>query len=240
MAKKTTKKVSKKTVKKAVSSYDWTSQFNNPKVRKAIVKMVKATACVDDSDCILQADMSPEMFANTLLVYVPKAYKYLPKGLVADEAKQKALILLAELSKKDDGNGFARWTDPDPNTACALILMISKGVKSLDFTYSGGWDETSYDDCCSVEWHEGVMPQLEKKNVDYKVHEKCVHELFEEVKNETGVEDRDILYKFLDDSGAGDGNTYSQSLLIDLTQWKVMLHDMEEDEPWEDEDENDE
>ena len=233
MTKKTTKNVSKKTA----SSYDWTSQFNNPKVRKAIVKMVKATACQND-DCLLQADMSPEVFANTLLVYVPKAYKYLPKGLVADEAKQKAIVLLAELAKKEDGNGFARWSDPDPNTACALILMMSKGVKSLDFNYSGGWDETSYDDCCSIEWHDGAIP-LKGKTNDHKVYAKCETELFEEVKKETGVEDRDILYKFLDDSGAGDGTTYSQSLLIDLSDWKIVLHDLQEDEPWED-DENEE
>jgi hypothetical protein len=164
MTKKTTKDVSKKTA----SSYDWTSQFNKPKVRKAITKMVCETACIDKDGCLLQADMSPEMFANTLLVYVPKAYKYVPKGLIADEAKQKALVLLAELAQKNDSNAFSRWTDPDPNIACALILMMSKGVKSLDFNYSGGTDEISYDDCCSVVWHDGTIP-LKGKDDDYKV-----------------------------------------------------------------------
>ena len=165
MAKKTTNNVPKKTA----SSYDWTSQFNKPKVRKAITKMIRETACIDKDGCLLQADMSPEMFANTLLVYVPKAYKYVPKGLIADEAKQKALVLLAELSQKNDSNGFSRWSDPDPNIACALILMMSKGVKSLDFNYSGGTDEISYDDCCSVVWHDGTIP-LKGKDDDYKVY----------------------------------------------------------------------
>jgi hypothetical protein len=234
MANKTTKNVSKKTA----SSYDWTSQFNNPKVRKAITKMIRETACIDKDGCLLQADMSPEMFANTLLVYVPKAYKYVPKGLIADEEKQKAIVLLAELAQKNDSNSFSRWSDPDPKIACALILMMSKGVKSLDFNYSGGTDEISYDDCCSVVWHDGTIP-LKGKDDDYKVYAKYAAELFEEVKKETGVEDSDILYKFLDDSGAGDGNTYSQNLLIDLSEWKIDLHDLQEDEPWDD-DENEE
>ena len=212
------KKKTKKAPAKAKTAYDWTERFNAPAVRKAIVKMVKATAC-EDENCLLESRMSPDTFANTLITYIPKAYKYLPKGLVADEEKQKAIILLAELANKDVGNGWASYNDPDPNVACALLMLMSRGVKSLDFSYSGGWDETSYDESGpSIEYHDDAPPAISND------------ELWDWIKKELDIEAQEIFYKFLDDSGAGDGNTYSQMLLIDLADWKIKLHDYEEDE----------
>jgi hypothetical protein len=70
--------------------------------------------------------------------------------------------------------------------------------------------------------------------------QKFYGELFDWLKNETGVEARDILYAFLDDSGAGDGNTYSQMMKIDLEKWSVHLHDYEQDEYEDDEEESEE
>lgn len=211
------------------SHYDWSKKFKNKTVRESIIAMVNATVN-DDSNCLLDPDSSDEVFANTLLTYIPKAYKYLPEGVVGDESKRKAVNLLAQLAKKEDIN------EHDMNLACAFLILISRGVKSLDFGYSGGWDETSYNDDIVVGWQKGALPPvLDKKfKKDYGELRDFITEMFNEVKEETEITDGDILYRFLDDSGAGDGNTYFQWLLLDFSNFKFTMHDYEEDE-WEDE-----
>lgn len=220
------KKATKREIK---TNFDWLSHFNKAQTRKTIVSLLNV--CMDD-EFKIDAKATPEQFAEQVLGICPDAYKFLPESLVPDAERRKVLQTLNKLAEPDDNK---IWYRRD-NKAIppAVLALMSRGVKSLDFQYIGGWDETNYDEGApAIEFYDGVLNKADDKILngkDWKKSDAFRLDLFAWVKEETNVEAQDILYAFLDDSGAGDGNTYSQMMKLDLEKWKISLHDFEEDE----------
>lgn len=235
------KKKATKTVKtESESKFDWLAHFNKPQTRKTIARLIQSC---NDSEVKIDKKAKPEQFAEQVISFSPNSWKFLPKSLVPDAERRKVLDTLNKLAEPE-GEKF--WYRRD-NKAIppAILALMSRGVKSIDFQYSGGWDETSYDQQAPyIEFFPNALSKADDKRFNgnnYIESEKFTAELFDWLKAETGVEAQDILYAFLDDSGAGDGNTYSQMMKIDLEDWSVHLHDYEEDEnDYDDEEENEE
>jgi hypothetical protein len=233
------KKKATKTVKTASESkFDWLAHFNKAQTRKTIVRLLNA--CVDE-EVKIDTNAKPEQFAEQIISYSPNAWKFLPESLVPDPERRRVLETLNKLAEPDDSKIWYRRDNPF--IPPAILALMSRGVKSLDFQYSGGWDETSYDERApTVDFFPDALPKDEEKrsnSKDWQTVEKFYCDLFDWLKAETEVEAQDILYAFLDDSGAGDGNTYSQMMKIDLEKWSISLHDYEQDE-YEDDDEGEE
>lgn len=234
------KKKTTKTVKtESESKFDWLAHFNKQQTRKTIVRLISACS---DEEVKIDTNAKPEQFAEQIISYSPNSWKFLPKSLVPDTERRKVLETLNKLASPE---GEKSWYRRD-NTAIppAILALMSRGVKSLDFQYSGGWDETSYDEGApTVDFFPDSLSKADEKRLNsnkWDALQKLYGELFDWLKNETGVEAQDILYSFLDDSGAGDGNTYSQMMKIDLEKWSVHLHDYEQDEYEDDEEESEE
>ena len=228
MAKKNTKtKTKTKTNAAPVTNFDWAAHFKKAQTRKTIANLIES--CVEDA--VIDPKVSDEVFVTQILSSCPDAYKFLPEGLVPDAERRKVISTLNKLAKPETE---VSWYRRDNRTVpIAVLALMSIGVSSIDFQYSGGWDETSYDESAPrIDFHDGALAKSDQKRVDSKKwteSEKFCVEIFDWVKSETGVEARDILYAFLDDSGAGDGNTYSQNMKLDLAKWSINLHDYEED-----------
>ncbi len=234
MAKKNNKT---KTNTAPVTNFDWAAHFKKAQTRKTIANLVQS--CIED--VTIDPKVGDEVFVTQILSSCPDAYKFLPEGLVPDAERRKVISTLNKLAKPEtEGSWYRRDNRTVP---VAVLALMSIGVESIDFQYSGGWDETSYDERAPrIEFHDGALSKSDQKRLDNKKWTEseafCV-EIFDWVKEETGVEPQDILYAFLDDSGAGDGNTYSQNMKLDLAKWSINLHDYEEDEnDYDDEDEN--
>ena len=213
--------------------FDWNKSFDEESTRKSIMGFLVTTMKLDKSS--LQEEMNKTEFYAVLNAHLPDVKRFLPSDIKISEEEMKALALLHQLASKDV---LSHWNQPQPKIATALIALMSKGVISLDFQYSGGWDETSWDqDVPDVAYAAGTFSESQKN--EFKKNYGCKDaynlELFKWIKEQTEVDASDILYAFLSDSGAGDGNSYSQCFKISLDEWGLAEHSYEENEREEDE-----
>jgi len=222
------KKKANKTKNAPVTNFDWAAHFKKAQTRKTIASLMQS--CIEDAS--IDPKVGDEVFVTQILSSCPDAYKFLPEGLVPDAERRKVISTLNKLAKPENENG---WYRRDNRTVpVAVLALMSIGVESIDFQYSGGWDETSYyENAPRLEFYKDALSKSDQKRLDsskWAESEAFCGEILDWVKAETEVDARDILYAFLDDSGAGDGNTYSQNMKLDLAKWSINLHDYEEDE----------
>lgn len=218
--------------------YNWPQRFNAKTVRKGIVSAIHSTICSPDS-CLLKPFAPANSFAAMLLAYLPEAHSLLPANLASDSELKDARELLEEFSRNHPDEIWK--SDQTAAFAMSLLILQSRGVKSLDFGYLGGWDETSYDGVDDVAWLDSALPpELQQEFADRPdAKSEFAAELFSHIKAETGVTDHDIFYHFLDDTGAGDGRIYSQGMLLDMGTLEFVLHDYDLQEEEEDQEESD-
>ena len=185
--------------------------------------------CMDIKDMdFLSDDDSAQLFIATVVTEIPNSLLIVPKELVADFDTLKSKYLLSTLVKKEKDS---EWTRKVPDVFCALLFLMSKGVTRLTYTYQGGWDEISWDEVHpETSFHAG-LPEC-------KDYDALVNSVYAECEKTTGATATDILYGVLDDSGAGEGTTYSVDFTIDLTDFSTAMGEPEYDEAEEEEDDS--
>jgi hypothetical protein len=222
-------KTTKKKPANKTPKFDWTKSFKSKPVRRSIAKMVNEVLNLDDS--FLDENASLENFTTTLVALSPACEQFLPKEITIDRSKIKSIALLHQLaveSKKKERNFWS--PQADKNFINSAIALMSKGVTELDFTYSGGTDEISTFDDVLCEFHGKSYKSYDKQLTDSKE----VLKWLDSLPGESFINAFDMMYSFLDDSGAGPPE-YSQSFRIALFKWKCEKYGYEEDEYEEDE-----
>ena len=157
----------------------------------------------------------PAMLARVVVNAVPQSALWLPKSLIDEDAERDARQLLGQLA----------GDYPDENEMCGWLAMLKHGVAEVMVPYYGGTDQIDLaDDFQFTMMHGGAADGDALRN---------------DFKQASGLDLEDYFWKNLDDSGAGDGNTYSCNWITVLSpEFSQHTTDPEWDEPWEDE-END-
>lgn len=155
----------------------------------------------------------PNVIANVIANIAPQAAPYLPEGMVtaSTQDEQKARKLLEELAGEH----------PDTREMCGWFALMSKGVSRIEIEYYGGTD------------------QIDPSEDIYFISEgEQDSEVLSNVFNEaTGTDLHDTFWSHIDDSGAGDGNTYSCNWVVEMRghgEFNNYTTEPEWDEAWDD------
>jgi hypothetical protein len=217
-------KTTKKKPTNKTPKFDWAKSFKSKPVRRSIAAMVNQVLNLDDS--ILDENTSLENFNTTLVALSPACEQFLPKDIEIDRSKIKSVMLLHQLaveSKKKESNYWS--PQADKRFINSAIALMSKGVAELHFMYNGGTDEISTSDDVLCEFLGKTYKSYDKQLADSKAALKLLDGLPEE----SFINAFDMMYSFLDDSGAGPPE-YSQNFLINFFKWKHEKYGYEEDE----------
>lgn len=133
----------------------------------------------------------PNEIANVIASIAPQAAPYLPDGMVTNtHNEQKARKLLEELA------GEA----PDVREMCGWLALISKGVSTMQVAYYGGTDQIDLNEFFEFTSEGETDPDI-------------LHNAFSEA---GGGSLEDAFWSNVDDSGAGDGSTYSCYWIVEM------------------------
>ena len=196
----------------------WLDRLSDFRARKALATLVIRALRLPG--LVLDPKLEPKAVASTLIGYAPHARAFFPKSLSVDErcvrvstrALRAAVKLEAPLRPKDD---------PGPIAAAMLVALASRGVKSIDYLYAGGWDEVSMvEDDPTIEFL--VAPPGGKAGM-----RKATAQLATWLaKQHAEFRWSNLLFSLLEDSGAGPPE-YSQNFRIDLAAGRTRLYGWE-------------
>ena len=200
---------------KSKSEFNWEKLLEQKRTRIAIANMVSTCTA---GGVRLNSRGSIAAFVSGLITFAPEAEQFLPSNFCLDlkpVGRQKKRV--------KSGVPSSDGAVSDSALVCALLALMSKGVKELEFEYIGGWDETELSDAPHITFRN----ELHKSNFVGRGFSEAVirqsRTIINWVWNQTGVSNTDIMYRLMDDSGAGPPR-YSQSLTISLDTWKVKKH----------------
>jgi len=200
---------------KARATNEWSDRLARPATRKAIARLVEAALMHEEAR--LDPKLDPAAFASRLVGFAPRARAFLPAELTLDEklvkstAKEFKALLTAEQPKRPKD-------EPGPLVAAMIVALVSRGVKSLEYFYAGGWDSVSpIEDGPTVAF-------LTPPSGGTKGAAKATVQLVAWLKrHDPAFSINEIMYRLLDDSGAGPPE-YSQHFLIELTTGKLRKY----------------
>lgn len=134
----------------------------------------------------------PVEIANVIVNIAPQAAPYLPTGVVtkSTQDEQKARKLLEELAGEC----------PDVREMCGWFALISKGVSRMETEYYGGTDQID-------------LSEFFEFFSDGETDSDTLCNVFKEA---SGSDIHDVFWNHVDDSGAGDGTTYSCDWIVEL------------------------
>lgn len=208
-----------KTQTKTQKQFSWNAQYLRSQINN-LKKMY--SACMNVAENTTQSE---EAFIANLVMEIPNTLMIMPKDIVVDMEQAKAKYILSTLSKQVPKDLYGNKV---PEVFCALLFLMSKGVSSLEYVYQGGWDEVSWDEEHPDTMLHAGLPKCKDKDA-------LVKSIYSECEQVTGVTANSILYGLLNDSGAGEGTTYSAGFRIDLVDFTLLTGEPEFDEAEEDE-----
>lgn len=216
-ARRSTSKGARAAGSRAPAAFDWGSAFRRIATRRAIAAMVNGCRRMEGLD--LDPSLPADLFASDLAGAVPGCERFLPKGIALDAkrvrraaAAAKALAVRQGLRAKSDGG---------PRLARLCLALMSRGVRSLDYFYDGGWDEVAPVD----EWPTlaFVVPPPGGERGERRAAISTAEWIR---KTDPAFDPNELMYRLLDDSGAGPPE-YSQHFRVDLWRWKLRTYGYE-------------
>jgi hypothetical protein len=193
----------------------WSARFTRPATRKAISRLVEAALMLEGAR--LDPTLDPAAFASRLAGLAPKVRAFLPQEIELDEkivkatAKEFKALLAAEQPRRPKD-------DPGPLVAAMIVALVSRGVKSLEYFYAGGWDSVSpIEDGPTVAF---LKPPSGGKKGAAKATAQLVAWL---KRHDPAFSINEVMFRLLDDSGAGPPE-YSQHFRIDLNTGKLRKY----------------
>jgi hypothetical protein len=211
------KKVREGRTGRSAKTFDWRACFDQTAARRSIAAMVRGCRRLDALE--LDPSLPAEAFASDLAGAVPRCEPYLPDGIRLDPKRTKASAAAAgRLARSRD---LRCKEDPGPRLARMALALMSRGVRSLDFFYDGGWDEVSPID----EWP--TIAFIDAPRGGAKESSRAAGAVVDWMKkSDAGFDINELMYRLLDDSGAGPPE-YSQHFRIDLWRWKFRRYGYE-------------
>lgn len=174
--------------------WDYDEWFSSDEGRQVITDMLDRFG----SEGASVKDKEPSDLAAAVWQEFPKSLPWLPKKLIkncSDSDKAKALMSqLIELDEDDSLN---------TRLFCAFLFLIKSGVCSISFPFSGGSDEINIQGAPSFEVRAGV------KKLKDDIYERRFADF-------AGITIEHLFWSEMDISGAGDGNIWETTWLVDM------------------------
>jgi predicted DNA-binding WGR domain protein len=208
-------KLDSKPAPKATATAEWSTRFSQLATRKAIARLVETALMLEGAR--LDPKQPAEQFASTLVGFAPLARRFVPQEIPLDEKLVKATargfktLLAAEEPRRPKD-------DTGPAVAAMAVALLSRGVKSLDFFYAGGWDSVSMID-------DGPEFDFSKRPAGGRAG---ATRLGAEITNwllrqNAAFRINEIMYRLLEDSGAGPPE-YSQHFSVDFRTGRLRKY----------------
>jgi hypothetical protein len=134
----------------------------------------------------------PSTLAKIIVNAIPQSAPWLPKSLIDKDEQRDAKQLLGQLA----------GDYPDEQEMCGWLAMLKNGVTEVSIPYYGGTDQ--------IDLADDFVFQAQGGN---GINETSVLADFHLA---SGLHLEDYFWKNLDDSGAGDGTTYTSTWTTSL------------------------
>jgi hypothetical protein len=163
------------------NEWNYEAWFASPEGMKAI-KSIGERPGLDLSEI-----NDPRLIARIIVNAVPQSSAWLPKSLVNKDDERDAKQLLGQLA----------GDYPDENEMCGWLALLKHGVSDVSVPYYGGTDQIDLGD-------DFAFSTIHGNTVDSNA-------ILDDFKNASGSSLEDYFWNAIDDSGAGDGTTYSST-----------------------------